>query len=369
MNEPGPHIEIEDVLTSIRRLVSQDAGSARAPVMPHRIAAPVAEQPAASAPQAGAEADEEAPCLVLTPALRVEPGEEAPLEPVAAPEARSDADIGEELSRLESTIAEMEAAVVGHDVDFGIGFDADDLPEPAEIDAEPDGAALEAAMPEDAVLSEPPFAETRDAPEDLEAPFAEDVPTEDLEALLHDMTGAAGAEYEDEAADLRDEIIAADFVEAVETSEDEDEPELGAGDLAGGGDDPDLHDDAWTEDQGALDWTEAALNLAATTGQGPRRLHLSDALEEDRKPEILRSSYQSLRDEYERDEDLPGIEAALDDEPVMDAGLIDEEALRDLVAQLIREELRGVLGERITRNVRKLVRREIQRALMGEDFE
>ncbi len=41
----------------------------------------------------------------------------------------------------------------------------------------------------------------------------------------------------------------------------------------------------------------------------------------------------------------------------------DEAALRELIAQVVREELQGVLGERITRNVRKMVRREIYRAL------
>ena len=45
-----------------------------------------------------------------------------------------------------------------------------------------------------------------------------------------------------------------------------------------------------------------------------------------------------------------------------------EDDLRDLVAQLIREELQGELGARITRNVRKLVRREIQRALATRDL-
>lgn len=42
---------------------------------------------------------------------------------------------------------------------------------------------------------------------------------------------------------------------------------------------------------------------------------------------------------------------------------LDEDALRDLVADIVRQELQGALGERITRNVRKLVRREIHRAL------
>lgn len=43
--------------------------------------------------------------------------------------------------------------------------------------------------------------------------------------------------------------------------------------------------------------------------------------------------------------------------------VLDEEALYEIVRTIIREELHGVLGERITRNVRKLVRAEINRAL------
>lgn len=50
---------------------------------------------------------------------------------------------------------------------------------------------------------------------------------------------------------------------------------------------------------------------------------------------------------------------------------IDEDALRALVLEVVQDELGGALGERITRNVRKLVRREINRVLtsreMGQD--
>lgn len=52
-----------------------------------------------------------------------------------------------------------------------------------------------------------------------------------------------------------------------------------------------------------------------------------------------------------------------------DDPLLDEEALRDIVREIIREELAGTLGERITRNVRKLVRVEINRALTAREFE
>ena len=52
-----------------------------------------------------------------------------------------------------------------------------------------------------------------------------------------------------------------------------------------------------------------------------------------------------------------------------DEAVIDEEALRDMVSEIVRQELQGELGERITRNVRKLVRREIHRALLSQGME
>jgi cell pole-organizing protein PopZ len=48
---------------------------------------------------------------------------------------------------------------------------------------------------------------------------------------------------------------------------------------------------------------------------------------------------------------------------------LDEETLREMVSEMVRSELQGELGDRITRNVRKLVRREIHRALASRDFE
>lgn len=46
-----------------------------------------------------------------------------------------------------------------------------------------------------------------------------------------------------------------------------------------------------------------------------------------------------------------------------DVAFIDEDDLERMVARIVREELRGQLGERITAQVRKLVRAEIARAL------
>lgn len=49
--------------------------------------------------------------------------------------------------------------------------------------------------------------------------------------------------------------------------------------------------------------------------------------------------------------------------------VIDEAALNDIVRALIREELQGMLGEKITQNVRKLVRAEINRALTARSLD
>lgn len=46
-----------------------------------------------------------------------------------------------------------------------------------------------------------------------------------------------------------------------------------------------------------------------------------------------------------------------------DDAVLDEETLRLLIAQIVRDELRGQLGERLTHLVRKLVRAEIAKAL------
>jgi hypothetical protein len=61
---------------------------------------------------------------------------------------------------------------------------------------------------------------------------------------------------------------------------------------------------------------------------------------------------------------------ARDEDPLMTTDLVlDEDALREMIAEVVREELAGQLGERITRNVRKLVRREIRQMMATEELE
>lgn len=45
------------------------------------------------------------------------------------------------------------------------------------------------------------------------------------------------------------------------------------------------------------------------------------------------------------------------------APILDEQGIRDLVSEIVREELQGELGDRIGRNLRKIIRREIAAVL------
>lgn len=238
---------------------------------------------------------------------------ETAAEDAALPEAPLD--LGDELARLETTIAEMEAAVAESGIEF----------EPEE------GDRFEAAGAEPLV----------DLPEAFDA-----------EAFDEDARDSVPVVREG----LAEAVSVAD-VAAVEEAELADEPAASV--------DPDLEDAAWAEPEAGMDWAEAAISLARPSEA--RRLHLSDAVETRAAPEIRRSSYETTREAIEEAEPAGADEVA--SVTGFEDGLIDEEMLREMVAQMIREELRGTLGERITQNVRRLVRREIQRALMGQDFE
>lgn len=75
----------------------------------------------------------------------------------------------------------------------------------------------------------------------------------------------------------------------------------------------------------------------------------------------------TLPDDAESNEAVAADETETDEQSSIQH--ISEEALRLIVSELVRSELQGDLGDRITRNVRKLVRREIQLALANRDVE
>jgi hypothetical protein len=86
----------------------------------------------------------------------------------------------------------------------------------------------------------------------------------------------------------------------------------------------------------------------------------------DHSPEF----FSRAREATLSDDDNLALQEALERDVLSAAELpIDEDELRDLVAEIVRQELQGALGERITRNVRKLVRREIHRIISSQEFD
>ena len=118
-----------------------------------------------------------------------------------------------------------------------------------------------------------------------------------------------------------------------------------------------------------LPWRE----IEAETADMPEQFGHPEASEEP-EVDLLGDPVEDLEAHFEH-EDLtaqtdasePGQNKA--DHWVGTDAVIDEDALRDMVGEIVRQELQGALGERITRNVRKLVRREIHRALVAKGLE
>ncbi|MCT8330373.1 hypothetical protein [Albidovulum sediminis] len=331
MSDHRTNLDVEDVLSSIRRLVSQDA----------RAACPVA--PASMEK------------LVLTPALRVN---DAGL--VGPGEAAS-----EERDRLEETIVELEAAVanlqaefeaddgdapaaVAQAVDFGPEFDL----EPVDEDGTPAEEALEASAT-DGQAEDLAAAEDRDWPEAPDTDAAEDeasavearsdvIDADDGttdEADAHEAVDASEAPAFAGSDEIEDAIILDDIEDAEEVAEVEPAAVEGAPD----GDRDDAPELAEHRDR---------LHL----GAGPEVESAADEAQFD----------EGEFDDYEEAEPVDGDARSpgfAQRASVMEPGEIDNDLLRTMVATLVREELQGALGERMTDRLRKLVRREVQIAL------
>ena len=287
MSDPVSKTEIEDVLSSIRRLVSNDSRAHQRQVAPPQAVA-AAESPP-SPPT-----DRHPPGrLVLTPALRVagddgaaaenpQPGDDsAETEPWRDPDATLYA-----TAKAAGTAGDEVAPSVADDAAAGDGDMGDEARRPAMTEVDPaDPAAA-------------------DDTETGTAPTGEDPDAARVETLTAKI----------QALEL-----------AIGQSRDRWEPD-------GDGDD----------------------DYAGTTVETIEWEDHSDAVAPDPAPARPRSTPEI--------DDSP-------DFPTEDDTFLDEDSLRELVADIVRQELMGALGERITRNVRKLVRREIHRALTAQDLD
>ncbi|MXQ08004.1 hypothetical protein GQ651_09115 [Alphaproteobacteria bacterium GH1-50] len=219
------------------------------------------------------------------------------------------------------------------------GVDVEDTqpvePEPA-APVESEAAAPEPESAESASAPAEPVSAQRFAQD----PFADAI-ARDVAAVVAEMAEAALQEDRDFEAALAEAVRAAPAVapmedEAVAVAEDEPEADVEAeADMDLAFDDEADH----VEAEAMVEELEAEVALAPE--EGPEEA-----------PEA-----QSREDRAQALDDLPA------------AAPLSEEQLRPLISRMIRDELQGELGERITRNVRKLVRQEINRALSVRDLE
>ena len=287
MSDPLKKDEIEDVLSSIRRLVSEDV---RALAEPEAVAPP--QKPT----------QEAADKLVLTPSLRV--GEDA--SSANTPEPSADDSSTEDLVAQE--IAKSLAAT---EEDAG----------PRVLTLSKTGA--ETPAPTEGATVSPEMFKSATAEVDV-APEAEEVTTPKAEEETPETT------VED-----AQELPAVEWQSVRSYSEMEFEPEAaGESDYAG-------------TEVDAIEWAQGA--------------------------EAASGSHAAAQSEPDTPASEAVIEAEVVSQPKADdapyEAVLDEEMLRDLVGEIVRQELQGPLGERITRNVRKLVRREINRALASRQID
>jgi hypothetical protein len=378
--------EILDVLSSIRRLVSEDRkAAAPTPLPAARETAP--EQPSALPRESR---------FVLTAALRVtEPADDADdrreaamaadeawardaeADAAAGPQARPEFTHGDRPDRepatpgsttLESTIAELEAAVAG----IGAEFEPDGSEETgAESPPVPSGLWAEDPVPprqtqgRTGIMAD--FDPMAQADERLDAPITGEVMyTEPVAPFVARPRPPQPGSAAESAAPPEEEEAGTDRPEDAERAS-----------LARGQPSFEEHSEDRTVDEtvgeaadsraAGTDEQEAAEIDAAPDPMPPPavRLHLAgdtaarlrifraDAVADGPEEPDLTAEPPAAAADGEEEGDL------LD--PLAGADL-DVDRLRDMVAELIRDELRGALGERITRNVRALVRREIARA-------
>lgn len=326
MSDPMSNLEIQDVLSSIRRLISEDKRT---------IKRPGPARTYADAPKA----DEK---LVLTQAHRVDAG---PAEATSSAERAAG-------TSLEDTIAELEAAVAG----IGGEFEPDGSEVIRALRGEAD-AELEAAF-------EDGFAVDLGAePDGRESPLQHPVTSGSVDD--GDGDRAEGATLPDESGNQegdRSEEAAAEIGEDVAPADDREPETDGAASTTSpdGAAEPDDVPAGGTSDIPAIPAPETGaprrLNLTASDlvpGGAPWDRADAAALE----PE---GATAPVADEADT--------APLPDDEQTDApALPDMQTLQDLVAEIVRQELKGPLGERMTRNIRLLVRREINRALDSRD--
>ena len=319
MSDPVTNVDVEDVLSSIRRLVSDTNSDGRPSTKGPEAAEPpvfqATEEPDAPSAEAP-EVEKQPDALILTSALRVNTQ-----EPESVPEFRHT-----EMSNFRQTLLEDTPSE-----DEGDAAEHADWPSMANDEYYEDDEQPESAPVIDFIRHGRNTTPTEVAPEPAEdfgeAAFSEDAPSDSAKDVEEEA--AESSEDFDPAHAWVDEP---EFATSVETEEAE-------------------------EASSEIDDVEADAKLAAIVEELPQEETL------EAETVFASAAAASVMEEPEAPDEVDVDLADLEE------SIIDEDALRDLVAEIVRQELTGDLGERITRNVRKLVRREIHRALLTREFE
>ncbi|WP_299350706.1 hypothetical protein [uncultured Shimia sp.] len=379
MSDPVTNVEIEDVLTSIRRLVSENG---RVPVAAAQSEAEQQDEKAGDTEEAASER------LVLTPALRVSETNEHVDDDTEAEAQIDDGPSYEAEDAVHTEIAEEEEVEA---VDWGAadsdahedeaGETIDDVTPDESFDPD-EGIALSDAQAMDSRLVqwESMSAAEQSGPYEPDEPGDSDYAGTEIGGLTWVGVGAEPVEPAQENAEVSDTtptvddaddrmemptfLRASTFTPASSTEPDEVvaadlEPAEAAEEYAiTNADAEDVSDTLEAEFVDVSDLPPAG---AESEAEHVETVETQFAAFSDR----VAAEAVSYAEEEIEGTVAPELESLEVDETLM----LDEAMLRDLVSDIVRQELQGALGERITRNVRKLVRREIHRALVAHELE
>lgn len=343
MSDPVSNAEIEDVLSSIRRLVSSgDREKSHA--------------------HAGA-SNESSDKLVLTPALRVDALQDS-AETDSTP-AHGNAGVAALGDRFEfrhvpqddeTEASDQDNVPLSLDEDYKVDVEETAEPEVADAGGEADAAPETGDL--DTTEESDPSAQHAHDPDMAETEGQHPQSAEPAEPELQDD------QEQSQIAAIGDRI--AEVEDAVAARDDEWEPD-------GESDDPysgsEVTPMAW-EDYGpepAEDDSEGVAGGAGVIFAHPS--YKRDVSADHPVSENGGAGGKSANAPGSQDD---AAKADTHESPLWsDDGdtIIDEDTLRDMVSEIVRQELQGALGERITRNVRKLVRREIHRAMTSQEFD
>jgi len=406
MSDPVSNHDIEDVLSSIRRLVAQGDPKAVENAQPEPVLSSVKNQNNATETNSS-DAPSAAGKLVLTPAFRVNPSVDASdaansPAPTRAYDAATNAPESDviptkdprpipapaespsERASLEATIAELEAAVNSRDGEF-----------------EPDGSEdqVESSLPT-AFLHKLDAVKLRGRPVELDDDV--EIDTDDHETD-HAEAGPEGIVTSAVSNHISD-AIANQIADAFPRWNAANEGPLRRDTTDTPADDSEIDTaaDASTTESVVVELPRERAPEASVDVEEVAAVEAESMAE----PEVLHKPFKAPDHPDHINDDIisptfrhaslgkvydPVAEATADAaETAPDAGdiygdeltpdpqtavatpqtgqLMDPDMVRDMVGQMIREELQGEMGERITRNVRKLVRREINRVLSAQEF-